>query len=76
MHFMDRDERIFSVLARNFFNAKIIGHTYKIFALQSGTYILEPDEEPEWSDEEGGVWSELFAPHTILTTRFYPPENW
>lgn len=61
---------------RQFFNTNIIGHTYNISALQSGTYILEPGEEVEWPIDEGNTSSGLYEPHTITALRFYPPANW
>lgn len=66
----------FAVAYRDYFNTDIIGHTYNISALQSGTYILEPGEEPEWPVDEGNTSSGLYEPHTITALRFYPPANW
>lgn len=66
---------------QDFFRCTIIAHTYLIAGLQSGTHVLEPHEEPDWSVDEGGVtekdgWPSVWAPNTILATDFYPPRAW
>lgn len=80
--FTGTEGKSFACAYRDFFGAKIIAHTYIITALQSGTYILEPGEEPSWSDTEGLdengnlLYSEPLAPHTITALKFYPPSTW
>lgn len=76
-NFHGREGKDFAIAYRDFFNNNaVIGHTYDISALQSGTYILEPSETPGWPDDEGYEWSNLYAPHTITALRFYPPAQW
>ncbi|MGE0703715.1 MAG: hypothetical protein AB7F99_05830 [Vicinamibacterales bacterium] len=39
--------------AADFFGVPVVGHTFIIWALQSGTHILAPGETPGWSTSEG-----------------------
>lgn len=79
--FRGEEGRRFAQNTAAFFGVPVVGQTFIIWALHSGTHVLEPDATPDWTTEEGvaskrhsgGRWSAPFRPHTISAIRFYPP---
>jgi RHS repeat-associated protein len=52
--FRGTDGKLFAKTAARFFDRKVVGHTGAIAGpIQTGMQSLEPDEEPDWDDEEG-----------------------
>jgi hypothetical protein len=72
--------KTFAKTTADFFKVPAVGHTFIIWALQSGTKVLDPGKSPDWDDDEGhgkkndDLWSDPFRNHTVSMLRFYPPD--
>jgi len=53
MPFQGASGQAFATAAASAFQAPVVGHTFTIHALQSGTRVLQPGQRPDWDEDEG-----------------------
>jgi hypothetical protein len=70
-----RAGRTFARDAARFFGARVAGHTFVIWAFQSGTHVLGPGGEPDWPETEGLARGTPEAPERARTSWPWRPRT-
>jgi hypothetical protein len=77
--FRGPEGKAFALAAVDFFGVPVVGHTFIIWLIQSGTQVLKPGKRPQWPDDQGfgqkvtDPWSDPLRKKTISALRFHPP---
>ncbi len=76
--FRGKEGHGFAEAAAGFFKTPVVGHTYLIWLLQSGTQILKPGKRPDWLASQGkgrvnAPWSDASRPLTVSLLKQHPP---
>ncbi|MDA7915721.1 DUF4347 domain-containing protein [Verrucomicrobia bacterium] len=76
--FRGKEGQAFAKTAADYFKVPVVGHTYLIWLLQSGTQVLKPGAKPDWTVSQGkgrinDPWSDASRPRTISMLKFHPP---